>query len=74
MIRLLGPRPFKEKDDFMDQYFGGPRDTQGNGSGIAKPPGIPAIENENVPPPQKPGDGPPDLAPTTFEKDNLPRL
>ncbi len=51
MIRLLGPRPFQDKQEFA-KYFGSKGDREGPGKGLLEPPSPPAATD--VPPAPSP--------------------
>lgn len=56
MIRLLGPRPFEDRDSF-NKYFGGKPPSDGGDSG-SPPSSAPEVPENNTPPPSEDGPTP----------------
>jgi AFG3 family protein len=66
MVRLLGPRPFADKQEFLKYFGGGGSKPEPVGSGqMPGPPGLP--EGLQTPPTPPPDAGTPNPAPTVFK-------
>jgi AFG3 family protein len=66
MVRLLGPRPFADKDEFLKYFGGAGHGDKPPGEIMPSPPGLPDNLQQ---PPGPPPEGPtPNPAPTVFKK------
>jgi AFG3 family protein len=66
MVRLLGPRPFADKDEFLKYFGGAGHGDAPPGESMPSPPGLPDnLQHPHGPPPEGPAPNP---APTVFKK------
>lgn len=75
MVRLLGPRPFADKQEFLKYFGGGPVGTKPEAPGSGQMPGPPGLPDGLQTPPTPPEAGGANPAPTVFRalKERGPR-
>lgn len=65
LVRVLGPRPYKDNEDFSKYFDGASRGNTGVGTGTGGSPSTPGSESSTPPTPPSPADLPPAPAPST---------
>ena len=65
LVRVLGPRPYKDNEDFSKYFDGASRGNTGVGEGTGGSPSIPGSDGSSPPtPPPATPPSPPDLPPS----------